>query len=107
MSQQLRRAAPRQPADWMAFYRLDNHDGEPWRSCRILDISPMGAGLELFGTDPAEPLEGMVTVSLELRGESRNVVRSKDGTTARFGIQFPALTEAAKDYVRKMSGTRW
>lgn len=107
MSEQLRRAAPRQPADWTALYRLDNVVNEPWRICRVLDISPLGAGLELYQVVPDELLEGSITVSLELHGEGRNVVRSEDGTTARFGIRFPALTETAKAYLNKMDGTRW
>lgn len=107
MSDQLRRAAPRQPADWMAYYRLENGENEPWRPCRILDISPLGVGLELYEVAPEELLDGAITVSFELRGESRNIVRGEDETTARFGIQFPELTESAKEYLNKLDGTRW
>ena len=80
MPEQLRRAAPRQPADWIAMYRLDNLVNEPWRVCRILDISPMGAGLQLFQVIPGELLDGNITISFELRGEGRGVVRADDGT---------------------------
>lgn len=107
MSEHLRRAAPRQPADWSATYRLDNAVSESWRTCQILDISPMGAGLELFQVVPDELLEGNITVSFELRGEGRNVIRSEDRTTARFGIEFPELTEAARQYLNKTSGLAW
>ena len=107
MPEQLRRAAPRQPADWTAMYRLDTPVSEAWRMCRILDISPLGAGLELYQLVPDELLEGTVTISFELRGEGRNVIRGEDETTARFGIQFPELTESAKQYLNDVSGTNW
>ena len=107
MADQLRRAAPRQPTDWMAYYRLDNAEDSAWRPCRILDISPLGAGLELHDIAADEVLDGAITVSFELRGESRNIVRSEDGTTARFGIQFPELTESAKEYLNRLDGKRW
>jgi hypothetical protein len=106
MAEQLRRAVPRQPADWFGFYRFDNVQSEPWRACRVLDISPLGAGLEIFSVVPDEPVEGAVVVSLELRGLTRNVVRNDDQQSARIGIQFPELTEAAKQYLREMNGTR-
>ena len=106
MTEQLRRAVPRQPADWFGFYRFDNVESEPWRACRVLDISPLGAGLELFALSPEERVEGNITVSLELRGVTRNVVWSKEDGAARLGIQFPTITDAAKQYLRVMNGSR-
>ena len=106
MTQQLRRAVPRQPADWFGFYRFDNSTIDSWRCCRIIDISPLGAGLELFDTVPGEELDGPITVSLELRGDSRSLVLNEEGNTARLGITFPVPTEAAKEYVRTLSGVR-
>src|ERR1700683_2343526 len=57
---ELRRGVPRQPADWFGFYRFDDADDEPVRCCRVLDISPLGAGLELFATAPGERLSGLI-----------------------------------------------
>ena len=109
MAEHLRRAVPRQPADWFGFYRFDKLGGEPWRCCRVIDISPMGVGLELFAVAPGEELSGLITVSIELRGTTRNVVRSKTEDSARIGVEFSAPTEAAKKYIRTISGvkSRW
>ena len=106
MTEHLRRAVPRQPADWFGFYRFDNDDSEPWRCCRVIDISPLGMGLELLATSTNEELTGPITISIELRGETRNVVRSDLGDTARLGVEFAAPTEAAKRYMRSLNGVR-
>jgi len=89
------------------MYRLDSGIEESWRVCRILDISPMGAGLQLFQLLPDEQLEGNITISFELRGEGRDVIRSDDGTTARFGIEFAELNESAKQYLKLVSDEHW
>lgn len=105
-TEHLRRAAPRQPAGWFGFYRFDNVEREPWRCCRIIDLSPLGAGLELFATSPGECLDGPVTVSCELRGNTRNVVLGDDENSARVGVEFSDPSEAAKEYLRSISGVR-
>jgi hypothetical protein len=104
MTDQLRRAIPRQPTDWFGFYRFDDLENEPLRCCRVLDISPLGAGLELFGTGLGEQLEGRITVSMDLHGDVRNTRVS--GDSARVGVEFQTPTEAAKRYLRTMSGVR-
>lgn len=106
MTQQLRRAVPRQPADWFSFYRFVNVRDERWRCSRIIDISPMGAGLELFETSPGECMDGLITISLELHGDTRNLVLDKDSNTARVGVQFPTPSDAAKEYIRSLGGIR-
>ena len=75
----------------------------------MLDISPLGAGLELFSVAANEPIEGVITLLLELRGDTRNSSRSKELCSARVGIQFPEATEGAKLYLREMNGakSRW
>jgi len=104
-----RRRAPRQPADWFGFYKFDDADDEPLRVCRVLDISPLGAGLELFGTARDEHLGGLITVTVELHGETRNVVLDEASQTARVGVEFPVLNESAKQYLRRLNGvkSRW
>jgi len=83
-----RRAVPRQPADWFEFYKLDDTDNEPVRCCRVLDISPMSAGLELFATTSDENLNGLITVTVELHGNTGNVILDGETHTARVGIDF-------------------
>ena len=106
MTQPLRRGVPRQPADWFGFYRFDNIWDENWRSCRVIDISPVGAGLELFDTTLGECMDGRITVSIELHGDTRNVVINEQNNTARVGVQFPTPSDVARRYVRSLSGIR-
>ena len=107
MAQQ--RFAPRQAADWFGFYRYDSAEDERWRGCRVIDLSALGAGLELLGTSPDESLTGPLTISLELRGMTRSVVTESEGHSARVGIEFPMPSEGARDYLRSLSGSlsRW
>jgi hypothetical protein len=106
MTEHLRRAVPRQPADWFGFYRFDENDSKPWRCCRVIDISPLGVGLELFAISAAEDPSGSVTISVELHGETRNPLRGDLGDTARLGVEFSAPTEAARTYLRSINGVR-
>jgi hypothetical protein len=109
MTEQRRRAVPRQPADWFGFYRFEDKDDEPTRCCRVLDISPLGAGLELFATAPGEHLSGLITVTVELRGQTRNVLVDEATNTARVGVEFPVLNDEARGYLRRLNGvqSRW
>jgi hypothetical protein len=102
----LRRAVPRQPADWFGFFRFDDSENTAWRCCRVVDISPLGAGLELFGITEDDHTDGPVTVSLELRGSPRNVNFDVDSHSARVGIEFAQPSDAARRYLRMMSGVR-
>ena len=104
--QQLRRAVPRQPADWFGFYRFDDSEADTWRCSRVIDISPLGAGLELFGTTVDEEMNGSITVSLELRGNRRGLIVNPDDHSARVGIEFTTPSEAAKIYMRSLKGVR-
>ena len=47
-----RRARRRSLAVWTARYRLD--PSQPWCSCRVLDVSETGIGLELHGPVPPD-----------------------------------------------------
>jgi len=100
-SEQLRRAVPRQPADWFGFYRFDDAEADAWRCSRVIDISPLGAGLELF-----EHMGGPITVSLELSGNPRGLILNADDNSARVGVEFTTASEAAKIYLRSFNGVR-
>jgi hypothetical protein len=104
--QLLRRAVPRQPADWFGFYRFDDADADAWQCCRIIDMSPLGAGLELFGTIGDDQMSGPITVSLELRGNPRGLILNPDDHSARVGIEFSTPSEAAKRFMRSLNGVR-
>jgi hypothetical protein len=61
-----RRRIARKRAGWIGTYQLCGR-GEGWFECRVLDYSPAGAGLELFGPQPKREGEDIV-VRLELSG---------------------------------------
>ena len=104
---QMRRAVPRQPADWFGFYRFDVSTSDTWRCCRIVDMSPLGAALELFGTLAEEDLlDGPITISLELHAKPRNVVLDTKTHSARLGVEFVQVGDAAKRYLRSINGVR-
>jgi hypothetical protein len=102
----LRRAVPRQPADWFGFFRFDDSDSDAWRCCRVVDISPLGAGLELFGVVSEDQMDGPITVSIELRGTPRNMTIDAGAHSARVGVEFAELSESAKRYMKTLNGVR-
>jgi len=97
----LRRLLPRQFTDWQGRYMIEGDPGEVWRPCRVVDVSTLGAGLELFGTSPDEMAERTITLSVDLRGEVRHAVEARDDGI-RVGIQFEDLTPAESAYVRSL-----
>ncbi len=54
MELMLRRLLPRQFTDWNGRYRIEGDPDGVWRPCRVVDVSTLGAGLELYGTSPDE-----------------------------------------------------
>ena len=48
-------------------YQLNGHEDQGWFECRVLDYSPAGVGLELFGPQPQHQGEQLV-IRLELSG---------------------------------------
>ncbi len=106
MPEQFRREIPRQPTDWFGFYRFTNVGHEPSRPCRIIDISTLGAGLELFDISADEQIDGLLSVDIELSGEVQNVVLAEKTKTARVGVNFPNPTQAALEYVEELHKVR-
>lgn len=51
----LRRRLPRQEAHWRGKYTVEGGHAGVWGGCEVLDVSILGAGLELFD-DPQELL---------------------------------------------------
>jgi hypothetical protein len=85
-----------------------------WGECRVLDVSPVGVGLELFGPwprdgvdadlrlclDPAtEPEEGGVVLPAKVR----NATAGKFGFL-RVGIEFVGLDPAQHDFLVSFVG---
>jgi len=101
MELRLRRLLPRQFADWHGRYRIEDDPEQRWRPCRVVDVTSLGAGLELFDTTEEEMDGRSIVLSVDLRGEVRHAVAGRrDGV--RVGIQFEDLTEAETAYVRSL-----
>lgn len=84
----LRRAIPRQPAEWTGRYRFNDESADrAMRECRIVDISRLGTGVELLDTTLAEALDQLLVVTVDLRGRVRNA-REVDGGVVRAGVEF-------------------
>ena len=62
-----RRRLSRKRAGWIGTYQLNGHEDQGWFECRVLDYSPAGVGLELFGPQPQHQGEQLV-IRLELSG---------------------------------------
>jgi len=62
-----RRRIARKRAGWIGTYQLCGREDKGWFECRVVDYSPAGAGLELFGPQPRHEGEDIV-VRLELSG---------------------------------------
>jgi len=62
-----RRRNARMRAGWVGTYMLCGRDDREWFECRVLDYSPAGAGLELFGPHPRHEGEDIL-VRLQVSG---------------------------------------
>ncbi len=51
-----RRRVPRQEAGWPGYCGIDDDPESAWYECRVVDISVLGAGIEVY--DPGKPLLG-------------------------------------------------
>ncbi len=101
MELRMRRLLPRQFTDWQGRYMIEGDPGEVWRQCRVVDVSTLGAGLELFGTTPAEIAQRSIVLSVDLRGEVKHAVEATDDGI-RAGIQFEDFTPAQSAYIRSL-----
>ncbi|HUZ20655.1 MAG TPA: hypothetical protein VMU75_08810 [Acidimicrobiales bacterium] len=105
-----RRRLPRQATDWSGWYRFEGDDEAEWRRCRIVDVSPAGASLELSDASRLGPLPGVdagraILVTADLRGQVRCTTPGREGQLrigiefdeARLGIEFDEPAGAARD----------
>lgn len=95
-----RRRLPRQAAHRVARYRLEGDRGLDWQECRVLDLSLLGAGLEiseiagrevlgrsiLVEVQTASPLTGSLKTT-QFAGVIRDA-RAEPGRAVRVGVQF-------------------
>lgn len=115
-----RRRVPRQYAGWTGRYYIEDAGTEEWHGCRILDISLIGLGLELFGPPLGEDdLAGRrlvvesntpagASLTIRARGEVRNVTVGTNGGT-RVGVELVDLSEPEQSILEALTAmdTLW
>jgi len=115
VDEQRRRRLPREVAGWPGKFRFETGPAHAMGDCRILDLSLIGAGLELFGTLPGDILGRTILVEVEtpagasitlrFAGVARNVNEGQDGGT-RVGIEFTNLSETERSIMDVMGHMR-
>jgi hypothetical protein len=100
MELRLKRLLPRQFTDWHGRYMIEDDPDERWRPCRVVDVTSLGAGLELFDITPDEMDGQSIVLSFDMRGEVKHGAARTEGM--KVGIQFEDLTEAETEYVRSL-----
>jgi hypothetical protein len=129
--EQRRRRVPRQEADWPGRYRFecergaghgavdgdgeagdgDGEDPAKWGRCRVIDISVIGAGIEIFGAAPSAVVGRKLivevetpagaSVSIRMVGEVRNSSPGSQGG-ARVGIEFVDLSRTERSILEAL-----
>jgi len=104
----MRRVLPRQPTYWRGTYSVEGDPKERRRECRVIDISSIGAGLELLNTSADEVHERTLDLTIHLRAEVRNI-RPAKGDHLRVGTQFVGLAEGDHAYLESLTriDARW
>jgi c-di-GMP-binding flagellar brake protein YcgR len=110
-----RRRVPRQEAGWPGRYRFEGEPETEWGRCRVIDISIIGAGTEVFGAVPPIPFgrrrliqvetPAGAAIKLQLLGEVRNFTRGPEGGT-RIGIEFTDVSETERSILEVLSHMR-
>jgi hypothetical protein len=97
----LKRLLPRKFIDWHGMYMIQGDPEERWRVCRVIDVSSLGAGLELVDVTPEETAGQSIILAANLCGEIRHCLTAKtDGL--RVGIEFVDLTQAKQTYLTSL-----
>jgi hypothetical protein len=110
-----RRRVPRTSAGWPGRYRFEQDPVNEWGECEVIDISLIGAGLELMGDVPPVPVGVRIvvevatpagsSVTLRLAGETRNVAPGSGGGI-RVGIEFIDLSDTERSILDVLSQMR-
>ena len=112
MSEDRRRRAPRAAVhEWPARYRVEDDPWSTWQECSVLDISPLGIGLELHGSVDRRLVGQRFAVevylaqgqslTVGLHGVVRNLGPGPWGGT-RAGLKFTGLSSSERCVLRLM-----
>jgi hypothetical protein len=111
---EFRRRGPRiATTSWSGRYIVEDDPASEWRDCRVLDISVLGVGLELFPTGSGDESDLLVghrlvilvqapvgkSISVRLMGTVKNVGSGSQGGT-RVGLEFVGLSDTEQAIVR-------
>ena len=106
-----RRRVPRQHVRWSGKCVVEGgHAG--WTECRVIDISPAGLGLEVYGAPASELLDRRMaveihapagtSVTLALLGHVRNAVPRPQGGI-RVGLELDELSQTQQSILNALS----
>ncbi|HLG67189.1 MAG TPA: PilZ domain-containing protein [Acidimicrobiales bacterium] len=96
-----RRRVPRQRVGWWGACTFDDDPSSGWAECQVIDLSLLGAGVEVIDARPKDPIGRPLTVavhpptsasvSLRLSGTITNATRGARGGV-RLGMAFSNLS---------------
>jgi hypothetical protein len=110
---EFRRRVPRiATTSWSGRYVVEDDPESEWRECRVLDVSVLGVGLELFPTDSDNDSGLLVghrlviqvqapvgeSISVRLMGTVKNVGSGAQGGI-RVGLEFVGLSDTEQAIV--------
>jgi len=109
------RRARRRAVTRHGSYSLPQHADLGSGSCRVLDVSRTGVGLELYGPWPRSVTDEPLLVRIdegedgaggyELVGRVRNQARTKFGFV-RVGVELVAVTPEQRGYLQTLAGRK-
>jgi hypothetical protein len=107
-----RRRSERHSAGWAAEFRLDERD--PWRRCRVIDVSFEGAAVELSDVTVTEGVDGPLQLRISsavdqehgilLRTVVRRIVELEGRVIA--GVEFSVLRSEERSLLHLLVGLR-
>ena len=106
-----RRRVPRQAAGWFGKCIVDDDKSASWSECRVIDVSIIGAGIEVYGfvhhnlvgrhiTVEVQAPTG-ASVSVRFTGEVMNA-GDIPGGGVRLGLEFAGLSESERSILNML-----
>lgn len=109
---ELRRRVARVPVGWKGLWRVEDYLNADWHDCRVIDISALGVGLEVYGYVPYGIVGRRLMVDVDTQGRAASGNLSLLGevrytTTGprhgtRMGLEFANSSENALHLLRVM-----
>jgi hypothetical protein len=97
-----RRRQRRRSVDWAGTYWFNDDPGADMGACRVIDVSELGAGVELYGAIPLDlvgrrlairvPGPAGGSMGFHISGIVRGVAPGRSGAI-RLGIEFGGLSD--------------